>query len=127
MIVNESDMGYKAVINGTHLGLLYKGEVFQPLRPGDKVKGYIKAVREDRKIDLSLQQQSQQARDELQERILVFLKASGGTSTLTDYSQPDQIYKQYRVSKGNYKKALGKLYKQRLISVEKDKITLLKS
>ncbi len=126
LIVNESEMGYKAVINGTHLGLLYKGEIFRPLRPGDKTKGYIKAVREDRKIDLSLQRQNQQARDELQERILKFLKASGGTSTLTDYSPPDDIYKQYSVSKGNYKKALGKLYKQRLISVEKDKITLLK-
>lgn len=127
LIVNESEMGYKAVINGTHLGLLYKGEVFRPLRPGDKTKGYIKAVREDRKIDLSLQRQNQQARDELQKHILDFLQASGGTSTLTDYSQPDDIYKQYGVSKGNYKKALGKLYKQRLISVEKNKITLLKT
>lgn len=126
LIVNESEMGYKAVINGTHLGLLYKGEVFRPLRPGDKTKGYIKAVREDRKIDLSLQRQNQQARGELQERILDFLEASGGTSTLTDYSPPDDIYKQYKVSKGNYKKALGKLYKQRMISVGKDKITLLK-
>ena len=126
LIVNESELGYKAVINGTHLGLLYKGEVFQPLRPGDKVKGYIKAVRDDRKIDLSLQRQNQQARDELQQRILAFLETSDGTSTLTDYSPPDEIYKQYGVSKGNYKKALGKLYKQRLISVAKDKITLLK-
>jgi len=126
LIVNESEMGYKAVINGTHLGLLYKGEVFKPLRPGDKTSGFIKAVRDDRKIDLSLQRQNQQARDELQERILNFLTTSGGTSTLTDYSPPDDIYKQYSVSKGNYKKALGKLYKQRLISVEKDKITLLK-
>ena len=98
------------MINGTHLGLLYKGEVFQPLRPGDKVKGYIKAVRDDRKIDLSLQRQNQQARDELQQRILAFLETSDGTSTLTDYSPPDEIYKQYGVSKGNYKKALGKLY-----------------
>jgi len=126
LIVNDTELGYKAVVNGTHLGLLYKGEVFQPLQPGDRIKGYIKAIRDDRKIDLGLQRQNQQARDELQERILVFLKASGGTSTLTDYSPPDAIYKQYGVSKGNYKKALGKLYKQRLVSVAKDKITLLK-
>lgn len=125
LIVNQTDMGYKAVINGTHLGLLYKGEVFQSLQPGDKTRGYIKAIREDRKIDLSLQQHNQQARDELTDRILTFLKANGGTSTLTDYSQPDAIYKQYSVSKGNYKKALGQLYKQRLISVAKDKIVLL--
>lgn len=127
LIVNQTDMGYKAVINGTHLGLLYQDEVFQPLKPGDKIKGYIKGVREDRKIDLGLRPQNQQAQDELTDRILDFLQANGGNSTLTDYSPPDAIYKQYRVSKGNYKKALGALYKQRLISLSKDKVTLLKT
>jgi predicted RNA-binding protein (virulence factor B family) len=126
LIVNESELGFKAVINGTHLGLLYRGEVFRPLRPGTKTRGFIKAIRDDRKIDLTLQKQNQQTRDALTERILAFLKASGGTSTLTDYSPPEAIYKQYGVSKGNYKKALGKLYKQRLISLEKDRVTLLK-
>lgn len=125
LIVNETDLGYKAVINGTHLGLLYKGEVFQSLQPGDKTTGYIKSIREDRKIDLCLQRQTQKAKDELTDRIMAFLEANGGTSTLTDYSPPEAIYKQYGVSKGNYKKALGKLYKQRRISVAKDQITLL--
>jgi len=125
LIVNFSALGYKAVINGTHLGLLYKDEVFQSLRPGDRIKGFIKTIRDDRKIDLSLQRQNQQAREELTDRILAFLKANNGTSTLTDYSPPDVIYKQYGVSKGNYKKALGALYKQRLISVAKDEIKLL--
>ena len=127
LIVNESEMGFKAVINGTHLGLLYKDEVFKPLRPGYKTRGYIKAVRDDRKIDLCLQKQDQQTREELTDRILAFLEASGGSSTLTDYSPPDAIYKQYGVSKGNYKNALGKLYKQRRISLAKDQITLLKA
>jgi len=127
LIVNQTDMGYKAVINGTHLGLLYQDEVFQPLKSGDKIKGYIKGVREDRKIDLGLRPQNQQARDELTDRILDFLQANGGSSSLTDYSPPDAIYKQYRVSKGNYKKALGALYKQRLIRLSKDKVTLLKT
>jgi len=125
LIVNDSELGYKAVINGTHLGLLYKGEVFRSLRPGDKTTGFIKAIRDDRKIDLSLQTQDQQSREELTDRILAFLEANGGTSTLTDYSPPDAISKQYGVSKGNYKKALGKLYKQRKISLAKDKITLI--
>jgi predicted RNA-binding protein (virulence factor B family) len=127
LIVSESELGYKAVVNGTHLGLLYKGEVFRPLKPGDKTRGYIKAIRDDRKIDLSLQKQNQQARDELTDRIIAFLEASGGTSTLTDYSPPDAIYKQFGVSKNNYKKALGRLYKQRRISLAKDRITLLKA
>ncbi len=125
LIVNVSALGYKAVINGTHLGLLYKDEVFQSLRPGDKVTGFIKTIREDRKIDLSLQRHAKQAREELTDRILAFLEAHNGTSTLTDYSPPDAIYKQYGVSKGNYKKALGALYKQRLISVAKDEIKSL--
>jgi predicted RNA-binding protein (virulence factor B family) len=125
LIVNDSELGYKAVINGTHLGLLYRDEVFQALRPGLKIKGYIKSIREDRKIDLSLQKQNQQSQDELSDRILAFLKASRGSSTLTDYSPPEEIYKQYAVSKKNYKRALSKLYKTRRISVTKDKIFLL--
>ena len=127
LIVNESEMGFKAIINGTHLGLLYKGEVFRPLRPGDKTKGFIKLIRDDRKIDLSLQKQDQQTREELTSRILDFLVANGGQSDLTDYSPPEAIYKQYGVSKGNYKKALGKLYKQRRISLTKEQVILLKS
>jgi len=127
LIVSESELGFKAVVNGTHLGLLYKDEVFRPLRPGVKTKGYIKAIRDDRKIDLCLQKNDQQAREELTDRILAFLEANGGYSTLTDYSPPEAIYKQYGVSKGNYKKALGKLYKQRRISLSKDRISLLKA
>jgi len=127
MIVNSTELGFKAVVNGTHLGLLYRDEVFQSLKPGDKVKGYIKTIRDDRKIDLSLQTQTQKSRNELTDRILDFLKSHDGSSTLTDYSPPTAIYKQYGVSKGNYKKALGQLYKQRLIKVTKDKITLLET
>lgn len=125
LIVGPTDLGFKAVVNGTHLGLLYQDEVFRTLQPGEEIKGFIKAVREDNKIDLSLQRDNQQTRDELSERILAFLKENGGTSTLTDYSPPHAIYHRYGVSKGKYKKALGNLYKQRLISVEKNKVTLL--
>ncbi len=126
LIVGETGLGYKAVINGTHLGLLYRGEVFQKLQPGDRTTGFIKTIREDRKIDLALQRQTQEAREDLASRILAHLEANGGVSPLTDYSPPEAIYNEYGVSKGNYKKALGKLYKQRLIKVDKDKITLLK-
>lgn len=125
MIVSESDLGYKAVVNGTHLGLLFKSEVFQKLRTGDKITGYIKSIREDRKINLALHLHERSAQDELADRILRFLEEHDGVSTLTDYSPPEAIYKQFGVSKGNYKKALGSLYKKRRISVAKDKITLL--
>ena len=124
LIVGQSELGYKAVINGTHLGLIYKDEVFQPLQAGDEVGGFIKAVRDDNKIDLTLQQRNNAVRSELEERILKHLKSNGGSSTLTDYAPPDAIYKQFKVSKKNYKRALGALYKQRLITVSKEKITL---
>jgi predicted RNA-binding protein (virulence factor B family) len=126
LIVGPTDLGFKAVINGTHLGLLFRNEVFQSLKPGDRTTGYIKSIREDGKINLSLQRQNRKTRRELTERILDFLQSNQGTSTLTDYSPPAAIYKQYGVSKGNYKKALGTLYKRRQISVAKDRITLLK-
>jgi predicted RNA-binding protein (virulence factor B family) len=125
LIVSETDLGYKAVVNGTHLGLLFKSEVFQKFQPGDKTSGFIKSIREDRKINLCLQLHQKSAQQELADRILLFLKENDGVSSLTDYSPPDTIYKQYGVSKGNYKKALGVLYKKRRISVTKDKITLL--
>jgi hypothetical protein len=125
LIVGETDLGYKAVVNGTHLGLLFKNEVFQKFRPGDKTPGYIKAIREDRKINLSLQRHERNAQEELADRILLFLQANEGVSTLTDYSPPKAIYKQFGVSKGNYKKALGLLYRKRKISLEKNRITLL--
>lgn len=124
LIVGQTDLGYKAVVNGTHLGLIYKDEVFQPIQAGDKTGGFIKSIRADKKIDLSLQQHSKTARSELEERILQHLKSKGGSSSLTDYSPPEAIYKQYRVSKKNYKRALGALYKQRLITVSKEKIAL---
>ena len=125
MIVSETDLGYKAVINGTHLGLLFKSEVFQKLRPGDKTTGYIKAIREDRKINLALQLHTKNAQEELADRIVAYLQEHEGVSALTDYSPPEAIYRQFGVSKGNYKKALGLLYKKRRISVSKDKIALL--
>jgi predicted RNA-binding protein (virulence factor B family) len=125
MIVSETDLGYKAVVNGTHLGLLFKSEVFQTLQTGQKTSGFIKSIREDKKINLCLQRHERSAQDDLADRILQFLRTHDGVSTLTDNSPPEAIYKQYRVSKGNYKKALGVLFRKRRIELTKEKITLL--
>lgn len=124
LISADSEMAYKAVINDTHLGLIYKNEVFQPLKRGQKVKGFIKSEREDGKIDLVLQLPGGETRDELMLHIIDHLKLQQGTSNLTDKSPPEEIYQQYSVSKANYKKALGRLYKQGLIKLGKDRITL---
>ncbi len=125
IICGRSDMGYKAVINNSHLGLIFRDDAFRTLLYGEKVKGFIKAIRADRKIDLSLQQHARDSKEDLAEKILADLQKRGGVSFLTDKSEPDAIYKVFNVSKGNYKNALSLLYKQRKILIEKDKITLV--
>ena len=125
MIYGKSDLGFKAVVNGTHLGQLYSNETFQHLHYGERVKGYIKQLRSDGRIDLMLQLPSHLERDQLSDAIVEHLKRNEGTSTLTDKSPPDDIYRTFGVSKANYKKALGQLYKQRRISIDKYQVTLL--
>jgi len=126
LICGRSDMGYKAVVNHTHLALLYKDDAFKPLKYGQKLDGYIKTIRSDHKIDVSLQLPPIQQRAQLTEQIIAHLEANNGLSTLTDKSAPDAIYHQYNVSKGAYKKALGSLYKAKRIVIERDKISLVK-
>jgi predicted RNA-binding protein (virulence factor B family) len=125
LIYGQSDLGFKAVINGTHLGQLFSGETFQPLHFGEQLKGFIRQVRVDGKIDLMLQLPSELTRDNLSDTIIEHLRQNDGISTLTDKSPPDDIYRAFGVSKASYKKALGQLYKQRRITIEKHQITLL--
>lgn len=125
LICGKSDMGYKAVVNNTHLGLIFKDEAFKPLTYGKRLTGYIKSIREDRKLDLSIQPHAGEGRDELVEEIIKHLKANGGVTSLTDKSPPHEIYRTFNVSKGNYKKALGKLYKERRISITSQEVTLI--
>jgi predicted RNA-binding protein (virulence factor B family) len=125
MIYGKSDLGFKAVINGRYLGQLFQNEVFRALHYGEMLKGFIKKVRTDGKIDLKLQQAAHLARNSLAESILQYLKENNGVSTLTDKSPPDSIYNTFGVSKSTYKKALGLLYKNRQINIEKHQITLI--
>jgi predicted RNA-binding protein (virulence factor B family) len=124
-IASRSDLGYKAVINGTHLGLLHNSDILSHINVGDEMDGYIKKIREDGKIDITLQARGEGAIDSLSKDILEFLKEEGGSSTLTDKSPAELIYKTFQVSKTIYKKALGKLYKEKRVMIEKDSVTLL--
>ena len=126
LICQKTDLGYKAVINGTHLGVLYRNEVFTDLAIGDSCTGFVKALREDHKIDLILQTPSVSARSEVETKILNYLKKHGGESTITDKSPPDEIYKTFGISKKAYKSAIGGLYRNRLILLSKEKVTLVK-
>jgi len=124
LICNQTDIGYKAIINGTHWGVLYSNEVFQPLKSGQKTKGYIKKVREDNKIDLSLHKPGYERVDDITDTILNVLKKQGGFISVTDKSSPETINKLFGVSKKTYKKAIGAIYRKRLITIESDGIRL---
>jgi uncharacterized protein len=126
LIATRTPLGYKAIVDNTHLGLIYKSDVFRELRFGQQLKGYIKALREeDGRIDLSLQASADQVRDELEGKILDYLRAHGGVSTITDRSPPPLIYANFQASKATYKRALGRLYKKRLVTLDKTRITLV--
>lgn len=125
LICQQTDLGYKAVVNGTHLGVLYSGEIFTDIHVGDEVHGYIKEPREDKKIDLILQQPGASARTDAEIKILDYLEKHNGESLLTDKSPPEEIYKTFGISKKVFKNAVGGLYKNRLVVLTKEKITLV--
>ena len=125
IIVNETDLGYNAIIDNSHFGILYKNEVFQPLNPGDKIQGYIKKIRTDGKIDLRLDKVGYEKISSFVDRIIAELQKNKGFLPLTDKSSPEEIYKTFKISKKNFKAAIGALYKKRFIALEENGIRLL--
>lgn len=125
LVYAKTDLGYKVVIDDTYLGLVFHSEAFKPLRIGQRTSGVIKQIRTDGKIDVILQRQNQEGRDALQQAILDDLEAHGGISSLTDKSPAEEIYARFNVSKGAYKKAIGALYKQKKILLNKQSVKLL--
>ena len=124
VIGSQTEMGYKVIINDAHWGVLYNNEVFQLLRKGQRLRGFIKKVREDGKIDCCLQEPGYAKVPDAAGVILAALHKHGGFLAVTDKSSPDQIYALFGVSKKTYKKAIGTLYKQRYITIEKNGIRL---
>lgn len=124
-IASCSDLGYQSIINGTHLGLIHIDEIFQAIAVGDEIDGYIKNIRDDGLINLTLNAKAKDSIDTLSQQIIDFIKAEGGSTTLTDRSPAENIYKAFNVSKSTYKKALGKLYKDKYISLGKESVWLL--
>lgn len=124
LIAGKTDIGYKAIIDGSHSGVLHHNEVFQRLRVGQKTKGFIKKIRDDGKIDLCLHLPGYEKVMDLTETILKVLKDKGGFIPVTDKSPTDIIYNWFNVSKKTYKKAVGAIYKRRLITIEDNGIRL---
>jgi len=126
IIAGKTDLGFKAVVNNNFWGILYHNEVFQPLREGQKLKGYIKKIREDKKIDLSLNKAGHTHVKPVTEQILQRLKDNNGHLDLSDKSSPEAINAAFGVSKKVFKHAIGSLYKERLINLTKTSISLNK-
>jgi predicted RNA-binding protein (virulence factor B family) len=124
LIADKTDLGVKAIINNTHWGVLYQNELFQPVTKGQKIDGYIKQIREDYKIDLSLYQPGYGKVEALTDSILTRLKDNQGVLMLSDKSPPEAIYAAFGVSKKVFKQAVGALYKKKLISIDKGAIRL---
>jgi len=125
IIADRSDLGVKAIIDNSHWGMLYENELFRPVRKGQKMEGYIKQIREDRKIDLSLHQPGYGKVVSLTDNIIAKLKANNGVLMLSDKSPPEAIYAAFGVSKKVFKQAIGALYKQQLITIDKSGIKLV--
>ncbi|MCM4157158.1 S1-like domain-containing RNA-binding protein [Gramella sp. AN32] len=124
IISNKTDLGYNAIVNQIHLGLIYHDEVFKDLKIGKKIKGFIKKIREDNKIDLSLQRPGYRSIEPNAQKILDHLESAGGFLDLTDKSHPDEIKNRLQMSKKSFKRAVGSLYKQRSIEIKEDGIIL---
>lgn len=124
LVSNITELGYNVIVNQLHLGLVYKDDVFKPLKIGDSIKGFIKKIREDNKLDIALQRPGYRSIEPNAQKILDKLKAAGGYMNISDKSNPEDIKDRLQMSKKSFKKAAGSLYKQRLIDIKEDGLHL---
>jgi predicted RNA-binding protein (virulence factor B family) len=128
LVWQKTDMGYNVIIENLHRGLIYENEIFTDLRIGEKLEGFVKKVRDDGKIDVALQAAGyQKTSDANSQLILESLLKSGGFLPLSDKSSPEEIYSRFGISKNAFKKSIGALYKQQMITLEKEGIRLKES
>ena len=125
IVSHPSDIGMNVIINKKHLGLIFKDDIFQDLSVGDRLKGYIKKIRPDNKIDVVLGQIGYRNIEPNAEDILEELRDNSGYLNLTDKTDPETIKQVLQMSKKSFKKAIGTLYKQKLIEIKDDGIYLL--
>ena len=123
----HTPLGIKAVVDSRYWGVLYRNELFGKVTIGREIRGYIKQVREDGKIDLTLNQPGQAGTQSAAEKIMARLQKQDGFLPVGDKSSPEVIYQLFTMSKGTFKKAIGALYKQGQIQIEDDGIRLVKS
>lgn len=125
IVYDSTPLGYKAIINNSWIGVLYHSEIFRDLEIGLQAKGYIKKIREDNKIDLSLHSPGYRKVDDIAMEILEQLKKVRDNTEISDKSSPELIYQLFGVSKKMFKRAIGLLYKQQLITIDDDGIHVI--
>jgi len=125
IVSHPSDIGMNVIVNKTHLGLIYKDQIFKDISVGDKLKGIVKKIRPGNKLDITLGQIGYRNIEPNAERIVQELNNNSGYINLTDKSSPEAIKNQLQMSKKSFKKAIGTLYKQRLIEIKTDGIYLV--
>lgn len=125
LIVDRSDLGFNAIIDNKYIGLLYSNELFDELQPGEIRKGWVKKVRVEGKIDLSLQPMGYGHILDTKDILYNELKACNGTIPLGDKSAPEEIYERFKISKNAFKKTIGALYKERRITISDYEISIL--
>ncbi len=126
LVAEKTDLGYKVIVDGLYWGMIYENEIFTPVERGQYLKGFIKKVRDDDKLDVSLQKEGYGQVDGISKQILDKLNESGGFLAVSDKSPAEMIYHIFGISKKNFKKAIGALYKKKLINIGKEGIRLVK-
>ena len=124
VIASESPIGYRAIINSRHWGMIYKNQIFRPVRVGDSLEGWVRRITDDNRIDLTLQQQGYDGVSSSAETLLSLIKEHGGVLTVGDDSSPDQIHALTQMSKKVFKRAVGILLKRGDIVAESTQIKL---
>jgi len=125
LIWTLTDVGYKAIINNQHIGVIYKNEIFRKISNGQKMKGYIKKIRDDDKIDLTLDKIGYTKIDSFAQLILNAIQKSGGFLPYNDKTDPEIIYNIFGMSKKVFKQSIGNLFKQRYIEITPEGIKKL--
>ena len=124
LIWQKTDLGFKAIVNNLYPGLIYQNQIYKYVHTGDRMKAYVSNVRPDGKLDLALQPIGMAAAEDFSTVLLQYLKNNNGYCVLGDKSSPEDIKHQFQVSKKVFKKALGDLYKNRLVRIAEDGIYL---
>lgn len=127
LVYDKTELGFKAVINGKSQGIIYQNEVFKPLEYGHTIKGFIKKIREDGKIDLMLAKTGHHGAEGLDLLILEKLKANSGFLAINEKTSAEKIYELFGSSKKKYKIALGGLYKSRLVTIDDEGVRIVKN